>query len=81
MKVIIEFFGVQRVITKTDCIRMPISDAMIVRDALEYVRSQFPDLTLEEETLLATVNQEAVPIDQPLKAGDSICFLPGIGGG
>jgi molybdopterin converting factor small subunit len=81
MFISIEFFGVQRTITNTDRINMPITEQTVVRDALEFAKCQFPDLLLEEETLLTTVNQNVAPPDQLLKADDTVCFLPGIGGG
>jgi molybdopterin converting factor small subunit len=81
MTIVIEFFGVQKVITQTDFIEMPLNGETSVKDALEYVKCQFPTLTLEEENVLATVNQQAVSPDELLKPRDRVCFLPGIGGG
>jgi molybdopterin converting factor small subunit len=81
MKVSIVFFGTQRVIAKTDSIDMPITEKTTVSDALEYVRSQYPALHLDQEMILTTVNKEITSIDRLLKAGDTILFLPYIGGG
>jgi len=48
----------QRAVTKTDSIDMPITEKTRVTDALEYVRQQYPELPLDQETLLITVNHE-----------------------
>jgi molybdopterin converting factor small subunit len=77
----IEFFGTQRIIVKSDSISMPITQNTIASDALKYVRDKYPALSLEDETILITVNQEVVPHDTLLKADDIVCFVPGIGGG
>jgi molybdopterin converting factor small subunit len=79
-KVSIEFFGNQRVITQVDSIHMPIDKNTAVSDALEYVRSRFPDLRLNGELLVA-VNHESSPPDKLLKANDTVSFIPYIGGG
>ena len=81
MVVSIEFFGMQRVITKIDSIYMPITQKSRVNDALEYVRHQYPGLHLKEGTILITVNQEMVSLDKVLRANDTVSFLPFISGG
>jgi molybdopterin synthase sulfur carrier subunit len=81
MKVSIEFLGMQRTATGADSIEMPITKKTSVDDALEYVRSNYPQLHLDEGIVLVTVNQKIAPRDQVLKAGDIISFLPFISGG
>ena len=81
MVVSIEFYGTQRVITKTDSIAMPITEKTRVNDALEYVRRQYPALPLDEGMVLVTVNQEMAPLDRILRADDTVSFLPFIHGG
>jgi molybdopterin converting factor small subunit len=81
MLISIEFLGMQRTITGSSTLDMPITDKTTVNDALEYVRHLYPDLHLKEETILVTVNNEIAPLEQPLNANDSISFLPFIGGG
>ncbi|MBU2608660.1 MAG: MoaD/ThiS family protein [Chloroflexi bacterium] len=81
MVVSIEFYGTQRVITKTDGIAMPITEKTRVNDALEYVRHQYPTLPLDEGMVLVTVNQEMAPLDRILRANDTVSFLPFIHGG
>ena len=81
MVVSIELFGMQREIAKIDRIRMPISGQTAVRDALEYVRTNYPLLTLNNESVFITVNHEIATMDRLLKPNDAICILPHIGGG
>ncbi len=77
----IKFLGMQRVLTNTDSIDMPINGNTMVSDALQYVRRQYPTLPLEERMILITVNHEAASPDRILKDKDTISFLPLIAGG
>ncbi len=81
MTVRIEFLGMQRSITKTSSIDMPISEKTIVADVLEYVRCRYPDLPLDEKMILMIVNQGMTSPDTILKRNDTVSFLPAIGGG
>ena len=81
MVVSIEFFGMHRIVTKTNGIAMPITEKTRVKDALEYVKHQFPDLNLDIETTLVTVNHNKAFLDRILRANDVVSFLPFIGGG
>lgn len=81
MVVSIKFLGMQRVVTNTDSIDMPITGKTRVNDALEYVRQQYPDLHLEEGTVIVAVNLEVASLDRILKDKDTISFLPNIAGG
>ena len=77
--VLIEFFGMQRVVAKTDSIDMPIAANARVTDALDYVRYRYPDLPLDEEIVFPTVNLEMASLDTVLKPNDTVSFLPFIG--
>lgn len=81
MIVSIEFMGMQRVVTKTQSIDIPITEKTRVNDALEYIRHRYPELYLDDEMTLITVNQEMASPDRILKANDTVLFLPIIGGG
>lgn len=81
MVVSIEFFGIQRAVTKTGGIDMPISEKTSVIDVLEYVRGQYPALPLDDKMILIVVNQEMASLDTVLRANDTVSFLPSIGGG
>jgi len=52
-----------------------------VIDALEYVRSRYPELPLDLEAIIITVNHEQASLDTVLKPDDTVSFLPSIGGG
>jgi len=77
----IEFLGMQRNVTKTNSIEMPITEKTRVNDVLEYVRSRYPDLHLDEGMVIITVNHQLASLDRILKANDTISFLPFISGG
>lgn len=81
MVVSIKFLGMQRILTNTESIDMPITNETKVNDALEYVRRQYPTLPLEEGMVLVTVNHEAASLDRILRDKDTISFLPLIAGG
>ena len=81
MMVSIKFLGMQRVVTNTDSIDMPITGKTVVNDALEYVRQQYPALHLDEGMTLIAVNLEVASLDRILRENDTISFLPIIGGG
>ena len=81
MVVSIEFFGMQRAVTKTDRIDMTITAKTRVTDALEYVRLQYPDLPLDEGMVIVTINQEIASRNTVLRDNDIVSFLPLIMGG
>ena len=81
MVVSIEFFGRQRVVTKTPSINMPITGETNVNDALQYAKSMYPELRLGDGTALITVNHEIASLDRVLMANEIVSFLPFIGGG
>lgn len=81
MSVSIEFLGMQRIVTNTARIDMPVTAETKVSDALEYVRRQHPGLGLDEETMLIVVNLKTASLDTVLKDNDTVSFLPIIGGG
>ena len=81
MMVSIDFFGMQRRVTKTAGIDMPITAETRVANALEFVHNQYPNLPLDYRTVLITVNQEMASLERVLKADDAVSFLPYICGG
>jgi len=81
MVVSIKFLGMQRVVTNTDSIDMPITGKTRVNDALEYVKQLYPDLHLEEGTVIVAVNLEIASLDRILRDNDTVSFLPNIAGG
>jgi molybdopterin converting factor small subunit len=81
IKVSVELFGVHRELARVDRLELPVAEKSLVRDALEYLRGRYPAIILEEHSILVTVNHEIAALDAPLKADDTICILPHIGGG
>ncbi|MFC2047443.1 MoaD/ThiS family protein [Chloroflexota bacterium] len=81
MVVSIKFLGIQRAITKIDCIDMPITENTRVNDALKYIKHRYPGLHLDEGTILITVNQKKASLGKMLRANDTVSFLPFISGG
>jgi molybdopterin converting factor small subunit len=81
MVVSIKFHGMQRLVTNTDSIDMPIKGKTRVNDALEYVKQLYPGLHLEESTLIVAVNLEIASLDRILRDNDTVSFLPHIAGG
>ena len=60
---------------------MPITGETRVNDALEYIKSMYPELHLGDRTTLITVNHEMASLDRVLMAIEIVSFLPFIGGG
>jgi molybdopterin converting factor small subunit len=81
MAISIKFHGMQRLVTSTDSIDMPITEKTTVNDAIEYVKQQYPGLHLEEGTVIAAVNLEIASLDRILRDNDTVSFLPNIAGG
>ena len=81
MVISVEFFGVQRTITKKDVIKVPLNGLKSARDVLHYVKKQYPELPIDDGAVLITVNHVAASPDMALKPHDTVCFVPGIGGG
>jgi molybdopterin converting factor small subunit len=81
MVVSIELFGIQRDIARIEKVIMPITEKTPLRVALEYIRKLYPDMVLDENMILMTVNHETASLDRLLKSNDTVCILPHIGGG
>ncbi len=77
----IEILGMNGVIAKTNHIKMPVTEKTTGVDALDYIISKYPDITIHKDAVIVAVNHEVVPMDKLLQANDTISFLPPIGGG
>ena len=77
----VKFLGIQRLTTEKDSITIELSGIMQVGDVLELVKSRYPELDLDEDKVVTTVNQEKAYPERLLKPGDIISFLPFISGG
>ena len=81
MVVSVQFFGTQRALTKASEIQIPVTENGRVSDVFVYIRDCYPDLPLNEDSVLVTVNDKASDMNQVLKPEDNISFLPHVGGG
>lgn len=81
MPITVCFCGIQRAVTRTNKIQITLLDNSRVMDVLAYVKDLFPDLSLDEEEVLVTINNTASTMNHLLESDDNIAFLPHIGGG
>lgn len=81
MKVSVNFYGLQRAVTCTDHIQVPLSKGTRVTEILYYLKECYPELPLDEGSVMITVNNQVSSLDQILKTDDKISFIPHIGGG
>ena len=81
MVVSISFNGLQRKVTSEDQIQVPVSEKARVNDVLKYIQESYPDIRINEDAVLVTINNEISNLDRILKDNDQICFIPHIGGG
>ncbi|MBW1683331.1 MAG: MoaD/ThiS family protein [Deltaproteobacteria bacterium] len=81
MVVSVQFFGVQRAMTRTAELEIPLEGQASVLDVMNFIKSSFPLLPLSESDVSITVNNKAGRLNQTLRANDKVAFLPHIGGG
>jgi molybdopterin converting factor small subunit len=81
MVISIDFCGIQRSHTKTGSIKINLSRPTKVTDVLEYIKIKYPELPIDQSSILATVNHEVATLERELKANDKVSFFPHIGGG
>lgn len=81
MNVSVNFFGIQRKIVQQDQIFVELGDEASVSDLLQFIRSSYPDLALNENSIMITVNNRVSSVDQNLNVHDSISIIPHLGGG
>ena len=60
---------------------IPVTEYPLVSDVLEHIIELYPDLNLSGENAIITVNGEVTSPDRKLQDGDTVMFLPAIGGG
>jgi molybdopterin converting factor small subunit len=81
MTVSVNFYGLQRKLTCSEEMKIPLNKKTRVGDVLHHVKECYPDLPLSEDVVLVTVNNQVTSLDQILKTDDQISFIPHIGGG
>ena len=75
------FLGLQRAVTGTDQINLTLAHGARVSEAVRRVKASYPDLPISEESVMVAVNEKLTRLDGVLETGDSVLFLPFIGGG
>ena len=81
MVVSVHFLGLHRKLARTGEVKVPLSRVTRVNDLLRHLNEQYPELSLNHEDFLVSVNDQMSGPDQILKANDNIAILPHIGGG
>jgi molybdopterin converting factor small subunit len=81
MTVSIKLSGMQQVIAGAKVVEMPVTGCSTVRDALEFIKKNYPKLHLDSGAMFVIVNHEVATLDKALGASDTIEFIPAIGGG
>ncbi|MFC1841319.1 MoaD/ThiS family protein [Thermodesulfobacteriota bacterium] len=82
MFVSISFLGLQRRLVNTENLKIRLSEQVErVSDLFGYLNDQYPELSLNRENVLVTVNSVESSLDHKLRANDEILFMPHIGGG
>ena len=81
MLITVHFHGLQREITKKDHVELRMEEASHVNDVLRLIKEMYPDLPLEENAVMATVNNQVTTLNHTLGNEDIISFIPHIGGG
>lgn len=81
MTVSIKLTGMQQVMAGASVVEMPVTGYSTVRDALEYIKINYPKLHLDSGAMFVIVNHEVANLDKALGASDTIEFIPAIGGG
>src|SRR5438445_5344179 len=75
------FFGAARDAVGEDQIQLQLDSGSNVRQALEQLNSNYPDLSRFGKSLLVAVNQEYADSNRELRDGDELAIFPPVSGG
>ena len=81
MVVSVQFLGIQRQVAHIDEIQVPLLEEARVTDVIRYLEEHYPDLSLNDEGVLVSVNNRISNPDRILETHDRVAFIPHIGGG
>jgi molybdopterin converting factor small subunit len=81
MFVSVQFHGIQRRVTQTPEIQVPVLQDTRLKDVISYISDCYPDLSLSDGMIRVLVNDHTSPMNHILNPNDKITFLPPIGGG
>jgi hypothetical protein len=79
--VTIELLGTQRAVAGIDCIDMPIGEGTTAKEVFYFLKTNFPEMDLDEQKLLLAISHEVVSPERVLKANETVFLVPHIGGG
>ena len=82
MFVSINFLGLHRRLIKSNNISVGISEQIrYISDLFRYLNDEYPELSLNSNSVMVTVNNIESSFDYQLKENDEVLFMPHIGGG
>jgi len=82
MFISISFLGQHRRLIKSNNIRVRISEQIQhISDLFRYLNDRYPELSLNRNSVMVTVNNVESSFDYKLNANDEVLFMPHIGGG
>lgn len=81
MKVLVQFHGVHRAITRVNEIRFALPSNARVSDLIKRIERTYPDLQLSQDDIMVSINDQVSTMNHSLNPEDKISFLPHIGGG
>ena len=81
MNVSVSFHGIQRKILRQSRIDVKLQDEARVSDLLHNIRQTYPQIALDENAMVITVNDHVSSVNQSLQLNDHISLIPHLGGG
>jgi molybdopterin converting factor subunit 1 len=81
MRVTVRLFARLRDIAGASELARDLAPGATIRDAWRELVREFPELTPYERSISSAVNADYARMDQVLRAGDEVAFLPPVSGG
>ena len=82
MFISISFLGLHRRLINSNNIKVRISEQIqLISDLFRYLNEKYPELSLNRNSVMVTVNNVESSFDYKLRENDEILFMPHIGGG
>jgi molybdopterin converting factor small subunit len=78
----ISFLGLHRKLINSNNIRVRLTEQIQnISDLFKYLNDKYPELPLNRNSVIVTVNNVESSFDYKLKENDEVLFMPHIGGG
>ena len=82
MFVSISFLGLHRRLINSTNLKVKISEQIQhISDLFRYLNDRYPELSLNRNSVMVTVNNVESSFEYKLKENDEVLFIPHIGGG